>query len=136
MIWQKEITLPAQKRGYHLITEIIAQQLPELPQTGILNIFIKHTSAALTINENYDPSVRTDFETFLTRLTPDDPKLFTHTLEGEDDMPAHIKASFTGSSIQIPITNHQLNLGQWQGIYLCEFRHNGGQRKLVITIYS
>jgi len=136
MIWQKEITLPEFPRGYHLISDIIDKNLPELPQNGLLNIFIKHTSAAISINENYDPSVRVDFETFLSELIPDNYPKFTHTLEGPDDMAAHIKASFTGSSIQIPITNNKLNLGQWQGIYLCEFRHKGGKRKIVMTIYS
>jgi len=136
MIWQKEITLPEFPRGYHLISDIIDKNLPELPQNGLLNIFIKHTSAAISINENYDPSVRVDFETFLSELIPDNYPKFTHTLEGPDDMSAHIKASFTGSSIQIPITNNKLNLGQWQGIYLCEFRHKGGKRKIVMTIYS
>lgn len=136
MIWQKEITLPEFSRGYHLISDIVNKNLPELPQNGLLNIFIKHTSAALTINENYDPSVRVDFETFLSDLIPDNYPKFTHTLEGPDDMAAHIKASFTGSSLQIPITDYKLNLGQWQGIYLCEFRHKGGKRNIVMTIYS
>lgn len=136
MIWQKEITLPEFPRGYNLISDIIDKNLPELPQNGLLNIFIKHTSAAISINENYDPAVRVDFETFLSDLIPDNYPKFTHTLEGPDDMAAHIKTSFTGSSIQIPITDNKLNLGQWQGIYLCEFRYKGGKRKIVMTIYS
>lgn len=136
MIWQKEIELPAFSRGYHLITERILDEIKEWPQVGILNVFIKHTSAALTINENFDPAVRVDFESFLTKLIPDDPNLFTHTMEGIDDMPAHIKASFTGSSINVPISDSRPNLGKWQGIYLCEYRNNGGARKIVITIYS
>jgi len=136
MIWQKEIQLPEYQRGYHLITDTVLRTIDEWPEVGVLHIFIKHTSAALTISENFDPAVRADFENFLTKLIPDDPKMFTHTMEGDDDMPAHIKASFTGSSVHIPITGRKLNLGQWQGIYLCEYRHKGGARKLVFTIYS
>jgi secondary thiamine-phosphate synthase enzyme len=136
MIWQKEIELPAFSRGYHLITDRVLNEVKDWPETGILSVFIKHTSAAITISENFDPAVRVDFENFLSKLIPDDPNMFTHTMEGIDDMPAHIKASFTGSSINIPITNGQVNLGQWQGIYLCEYRHKGGSRKIVITIYS
>jgi secondary thiamine-phosphate synthase enzyme len=134
MIEQIEITLPEFKKGYHLITRLIEQKLPSLPSKGILNIFIKHTSAALSINENADPSVRVDFESIFNRLIPENQSYYTHTLEGSDDMPAHIKSSIIGPSVNIPITNGRLNLGTWQGIYLCEFRYAGGPRNLVLTI--
>jgi len=136
MIQQLEITLPSFKRGYHLITNYIIQQLPALPEKGLLNILIQHTSAAISLNENADPSVRVDFESFMNKLVPENSPLYTHTDEGSDDMPAHLKASLLGASINIPITNHHLNLGTWQGIYLCEFRNSGGRRRLVITIMS
>lgn len=135
MIIQKEISLPAYSRGYHIITNAINRELSELPENGLLNIFIKHTSAAITINENADPSVTVDFERFMNKLIPDGDITFTHTIEGDDDMPAHIKSSTFGQSITIPITNNRLNLGTWQGIYLCEFRNHGGNRKLVLTVY-
>lgn len=134
MLKQIEFTLPRYKRGYHLITSIVIEQLGDLPLQGMLNLFIQHSSAALTINENADPSVRLDFESIFNKLVPEDSPDYLHTMEGSDDMPAHIKASFMGSSIQIPISNHRLNLGTWQGIYLCEFRNYGGSRKLVATI--
>ncbi len=134
MLEQVEIALPNYGRGFHLITNEILKNLPKLPETGLANIFIKHTSAALTINENADPSVRDDFETFFDKFVPDNTPWFTHKIEGDDDMPAHIKASIIGQSLSIPITNYRLNLGTWQGIYLCEFRNNGGKRKLIITI--
>lgn len=136
MVEQKNIVLQAFPRGYHLITNNIIAQLPSLPETGLLHVFIKHTSAGLTINENADPSVRVDFESIFNRLVPENQSYYTHTDEGSDDMPAHIKAALVGTSVTIPITNHQLNLGTWQGIYLCEFRNYGGRRKLVATIYS
>lgn len=136
MIKQIEFTLPAYTRGYHLIDKVIARQLPKLPKTGLFHLFIKHTSAGLTINENADSSVRVDFESIFNKIVPENEPYLTHTLEGADDMPAHIKATLVGSSVMIPITNHELNLGIWQGIYLCEFRNYGGQRKLVATIYS
>jgi secondary thiamine-phosphate synthase enzyme len=136
MIQQLEIILPAFKRGYHLVTDLIQQQLPQLPETGLLNILIQHTSAAISLNENADPSVRVDFETFMNKLVPENDRSFTHILEGADDMPAHLKSSLIGASINIPITNHRLNLGTWQGIYLCEFRNSGGRRKLIVTILS
>ena len=136
MIQQREIALPPHSRGYHLITQQVLQALPELPQTGLLHLFIKHTSAGLTINENADPSVREDFEQIFNRLVPENQPYLTHTLEGADDMPAHIKAALVGSSVTIPISNGAPNLGIWQGIYLCEFRNRGGSRKLVATIYS
>jgi secondary thiamine-phosphate synthase enzyme len=136
MIQQFEICLPAYSRGYHLIDSEIFGQLPKLPKTGILNLFVKHTSAALTINENADPSVRDDFDSIMDRIVPENQTFYTHTLEGADDMPAHVKASLLGPDLSIPITNHQLNLGTWQGIYLCEFRNRGGRRKIVLSIYS
>ncbi len=136
MITQNEFSLPVYPRGFHLITQFILSQISNLPTQGILHLFIKHTSAGLTINENADPDVRTDFENIFNKLVPENMPFLTHTIEGADDMPAHIKASLVGSSVTIPITNGQLNLGTWQGIYLCEFRNVGGARKLVATIYS
>lgn len=129
-----DLQLPHYSRGFHLITKDIIPHLPPLPEHGILVIFIKHTSAAITINENADPDVREDFNSFFNRLVPDGASYFIHTLEGSDDMSAHIKASIIGSSITIPIKNHRLNLGTWQGVYLCEFRDGGDKRKLSITI--
>jgi len=136
MIQQKEITLPSYSRGYHIITTEIIRNLKDLPEHGLLHIFIKHTSAAISINENADPSVTVDFETFMKQLVPEDSSLYTHTMEGTDDMPAHIKSSLFGFSLTIPITDHRLNMGTWQGIYLCEFRNRNHKRKLVLTIYS
>lgn len=137
-IFQKEIGLAARSRGFHLVTEEVLQQIPELKKVsvGFLQIFIKHTSAGLTINENADPTVREDFESHFNEMVPEDQPYYKHTLEGSDDMPAHIKAALLGFSLQIPITNGQLNLGTWQGIYLCEPRDHGGSRKLVLTIYG
>jgi secondary thiamine-phosphate synthase enzyme len=135
MVTQLEITLPAFKRGYHIITDLINEKLVNLPEQGLANIFIKHTSAGITLNENADPSVLYDFENFMNKLIPDGDSIFTHTYEGDDDMAAHIKSSNIGQSITIPVTNRKLNLGTWQGIYLCEFRNHGGNRKLVITVY-
>jgi len=136
MIQQLNITLQPFKRGYHLITELIERQLPTLPDIGLINILIQHTSAAISLNENADPSVRHDFETFMNKLIPENDPLFIHVLEGSDDMPAHLKSSLIGATLTIPITNHRLNLGTWQGIYLCEFRNFGGRRRLVVTIMS
>ncbi len=136
MITQKELVLPPFSRGFHLITGAIMEQISPLPSTGIFHLFIKHTSAALTINEDADPSVRVDFESIFNRMVPENMPFLTHTIEGPDDMPAHIKAAMIGSAITIPITKGALNLGTWQGIYLCEFRNRGGRRKLVATIYS
>jgi len=136
MIQQKEITLPSYGRGYHIITSIIEKNLDDLPENGLLNIFIKHTSAGLSINENADPSVTVDFESFMKHLVPEDTSLYSHTMEGTDDMPAHIKSSLFGFSLTIPITKHRLNMGTWQGIYLCEFRNQKHRRKLVLTVYS
>lgn len=136
MVNQKEINLSGYTRGYHLITSEIVKNLPQLPESGLLNIFIKHTSAGITLNENADPSVRHDFKSFIDHLVPENHPLYTHTLEGDDDMPAHLKASLIGQSVTIPITNGKLNLGTWQGIYYCEFRNYAGNRKLVLTIQS
>jgi secondary thiamine-phosphate synthase enzyme len=136
MIQQKELTLPPFKRGFHVITELIAKQLPDLPVTGILHIFIKHTSAGLTINENYSPDVLRDFETCFNKLVPENQTYYTHNDEGSDDMPAHIKTALVGYSLSIPISNHRLNLGTWQGIYLCEFRNRASARTIVMTVYS
>jgi len=133
---QLEFTLTPYPRGFHLITAEIETELPELPESGILYLHIKHTSAALTINENADPSVRVDFESIFNHLVKENESYYTHTFEGSDDMPAHIKASLLGNSVSIPITNGRLNLGTWQGIYLCEFRNRGGSRKVVATILS
>jgi len=136
MVEQLNITLPRFRRGYHLITHMIEKELPDLPEKGLLNLLIQHTSAGLTLNENADPSVRIDFETFMNRLVPENDPSFTHVLEGGDDMPAHLKSSIIGQSVTVPIKNHRLYLGTWQGIYLCEFRDYGGQRDLVATIIS
>jgi len=136
MIWQTEISLRNYPRGYHLITHEIEKALSDLPDKGILHVFIKHTSAGLTLNENADASVRTDFETSFNQLVPENAPYYTHTMEGSDDMPAHIKSSLVGTSVSIPIKNGRLNMGTWQGIYLCEFRNRSGSRKVVITVYS
>ncbi len=136
MVQQIEFSLPPFPRGFHLITQDISSRLGALPHTGLLHLFIKHTSAGLAINENADPTVRTDFELFFDKLAPENLPGIRHTLEGPDDMPAHIKSVLSGSSVSIPITNGRLNLGTWQGIYLCEFRNRGGRRNLVATIIS
>ena len=135
-IFQKEIHLPVFRRGYHLITDHITREFPELRNinTGLLHIHLKHTSAGLTINENADPTVRQDFESQFNRIVPDSPTLYVHDTEGPDDMPAHIKSSMMGCQLTIPVTSGRLNLGIWQGVYLCEFRNHGGQRKLVLTV--
>lgn len=134
MITKKNIVLPAVSRGYHLITKNIIEQLGKLPEVGLLNLFLKHTSAALSINENADPSVRYDMEGISDRLIPES-ACYSHDLEGSDDMPAHFKSSLMGVSLNIPIANGHLDLGTWQGIYLCEFRNCGGNRHLTATIY-
>jgi len=136
MIYQVRIELPKFTRGMHLITDIVIDKLPPLPEKGLLNLFIQHTSAALTINENADPSVRLDLDEFFNRIVPENQSWFKHTMEGTDDMPAHIKTAIIGFSLQIPICNGMLCLGTWQGIYLCEFRNHGGSRSLVATILS
>ena len=132
---QREIQL-VRPRGFHLITREVVAALPELADcpVGLLHVFMRHTSASLTLNENADPSVRADFETSMRRLVPDGPSGYTHTLEGPDDMPAHIKASLMGASVQIPVTRGALNLGTWQGIYFCEHRDHGGLRTLLLTL--
>jgi secondary thiamine-phosphate synthase enzyme len=133
---QKEIRLKARQRGFHLVTDEIVRQLPELASysVGLLHVFIKHTSASLTINENADPTVRMDFESFFNRAVPENEPYYEHTLEGSDDMPSHIKSSMLGSSVTIPVTKGQLNLGMWQGIYLCEHRNHAAGREIVITL--
>lgn len=136
MITQCEFSLSPRARGCHLVTREIEQHLPPLPRQGLLNLFVKHTSCGLTINENADPDVRTDLDQILDHLVPENQPYYEHTLEGPDDMPAHAKNSLVGVSITIPITDGRLNLGTWQGIYLCEFREWGGRRKLVATIYE
>lgn len=135
-IVQKEIKLKPRRRGFHLVTAEILDQFPEVVdfETGILQIFIAHTSAGLTINENADPSVREDFESHFNRMVPENQPYYTHTQEGPDDMPAHIKASILSTSLQIPVTAGSLNLGTWQGIYLGEHRNDGGSRKLILTL--
>lgn len=136
--FQKEITLPAHSRGFHLITSAITTALPDITEIsiGIMNVFVKHTSASLTINENADPTVREDFESHMNVLVPETANYFKHTLEGPDDMTSHIKSSLMGSELNIPITNGRLNMGIWQGIYLCEHRNYGGQRNIVITAHG
>jgi len=132
MVFQKEIILPPFPRGFHLITNHIKKELPQM--TGVVNVFIKHTSASLTINENADSAVRVDFETHFNIMVPETANHFLHTLEGSDDMTSHIKSSLLGSSVDIPIKNGSLLLGTWQGIYLCEHRNLGGARQIVITV--
>ncbi len=136
--FQKEIKLLPFKRGFHLITDVIVKNLPELKEIsmGFMQVFIKHTSASLTINENADSSVRLDFESHLNKMVPENAPYYIHTYEGADDMPAHIKSSLMGTSIQIPISNGKLNLGTWQGVYLCEHRDHGGSRSIVITAFG
>ena len=138
MIYQKELNISSKPRGFHLITHDVVSSFPELNEIkkGILQVFIKHTSASLTINEDADPTVRTDFETHFNEMVPENQPYYLHTTEGSDDMPAHLKSSILGSSIQIPITNGSLNLGTWQGIYLCEHRNNGGSRTLFLTAWG
>lgn len=131
---QVEFSLRPRGNGFHIITQEVMAQLPQLPRTGLLNLFIKHTSAALSINENADPDVRTDLRSIFNRLIKEGEPYYEHTMEGLDDMPAHAKCSIIGPSLTIPITDGRLNLGTWQGIYLCEFRDYGGARKIVATI--
>ncbi|WP_431163300.1 secondary thiamine-phosphate synthase enzyme YjbQ [Flagellimonas beolgyonensis] len=136
--YQKELKLPSYRRGFHLITDTILEAIPELAQMkmGMLHVFIKHTSASLTINENADPTVRLDFESHMNKMVPENAPYYVHNYEGPDDMPAHIKASLMGASVQVPITNGRLNMGIWQGIYLCEHRNHASGRKLVITAFG
>ena len=136
MIQQTEFRLMARRRGFHLVTEEIRRALPTLPKVGVLHLFIKHTSAGLSINENAAPDVRTDLNAIFDRLAPEGERYYTHNDEGDDDMPAHVKSSLVGVSLTIPITNGQLNLGIWQGIYLCEFRNRASARTIVATIIS
>ena len=135
---QTELRLPAFDRGFHLITQQVEEALTGLHtmRKGLLHIFIQHTSASLTINENADPTVRGDFERHINRMVPENAPYYQHTMEGADDMPAHIKAALMGTSVSIPITDGRLNLGTWQGIYLCEHRNRGGRRRLVLTAYG
>lgn len=133
-MYQTEFKLKPRNRGCYLVTNEVLSQLPQLPRCGILNLFIKHTSAALTINENADPDVRHDLAMALDDIVRERKPYYLHTLEGDDDMPAHIKASLVGYSLSIPITNGKLNMGIWQGIYLCEFRNSASARSVVATI--
>ena len=136
--YQHEITLPPFPRGFHLITSNILKAVPEIKEikTGQLQVFLRHTSASLTINENADPTVRKDFESHFNKMIPENAPWYQHDTEGADDMPAHIKASLMGASVSIPITNGKLNTGIWQGIYLCEHRNRGGSRDIVITAFG
>ncbi len=133
---QKEIRLQARSRGFHLITDEVLRALPELRdiKVGMMNVFIMHTSASLTLNENADPTVRQDFESFFNRAVPEDEPYYRHQDEGSDDLPAHIKSSLLGASLNIPIANGRPTLGTWQGIYLCEHRNQGGSRRIVVTV--
>jgi secondary thiamine-phosphate synthase enzyme len=136
--YQTEISLPPFPRGFHLITAIIEKEFADLREirTGMFQAFIKHTSASLSLNENADPTVREDFESHFNRMVPENAPYYLHDDEGSDDMPAHIKSSLLGSSVMVPITNCRMNLGTWQGIYLCEHRDRGGSRRLVLTAWG
>ncbi|MBG5949876.1 MULTISPECIES: secondary thiamine-phosphate synthase enzyme YjbQ [Proteus] len=136
MWFQKNIVLNSRPRGFHLITQALIQELPELRQykIGIAHFFIQHTSASLTINENADPTVRSDFESFFNQSVKEDEDYYLHTYEGSDDMPAHIKSSLLGQSVTVPISQGELNLGTWQGIYLGEHRNHGGSRRIIVTL--
>jgi secondary thiamine-phosphate synthase enzyme len=136
MIMQVTFSLKPYSRGFHVVTQEILDQLGTLPETGLLHLFIQHTSAAIIINENADPDVCHDLELYFNALAPERFKGMRHTLEGPDDMPAHVKAAMTGSSVTIPISQHRISLGTWQGIYLCEFRTHSRQRNIVATVYS
>ena len=133
---QKEITLKPRSRGFHIITHEIEDQIPEINniKIGLINLFIKHTSASLTINENVSPDVRADMEAHFNKMVPEDAPYYTHTYEGKDDMPAHIKSSLFGPSLTIPLKEGRMNLGTWQGIFLCEHRDHGGARRIVVTL--
>lgn len=133
---QKEIRLKPRTRGFHLVTEELLRELPELHNfhVGMMNLFIMHTSASLILNENADPTVRQDFESYFNRAVPEDQSYYLHQDEGTDDLPAHLKASLLGSSLNIPIADGRLRLGTWQGIYLCEHRNHGGSRRIVVTV--
>jgi len=133
---QKEITINQKPRGFHLITDEVVSAIPEIQKIdmGTIQVFMKHTSASLTINEDADPTVRADFESHFDQMVPENAPYYRHTFEGTDDMPAHLKSSILGSSVNIPVTNGILNLGTWQGIFLCEHRNHGGSRRLVVTV--
>ncbi len=137
-IYQEQLTLPAREKGFHLITSEIVNSLPRIHEikTGLCQVFIQHTSASLCINENADPTVRKDFETFFNKAVPENDSDYIHDTEGSDDMPAHLKAAILGSSVLIPIINGRLALGIWQGIYLCEHRNYGGPRNVVVTVWG
>lgn len=136
--YQKELSLEPRPRGFHLITREVEKAVPELSEieAGQCQVFIRHTSASLSINENADPTVREDFESHFNKMVPENQPYYKHTMEGPDDMPAHLKASLLGTSVQIPVSHGKLNLGTWQGIYLCEHRNRGGSRKLVISVWG
>ena len=138
MVYQTEIQISSKSRGFHLITDEVISNFPEITKinTGILQVFIKHTSASLTINESADPTVREDFESHFNEMVPENQSYYLHTMEGPDDMPAHIKSSLLGSSIQVPISDGKLNLGTWQGIYLCEHRNHSSGRSLILTAWG
>lgn len=136
MVQQIVFSLPQLKRGIHLISDEIISQLPRLPKSGLMHVFLKHTSAAISLNENADPSVRIDMHTSIENMVPENQPHFTHLEEGPDDMPGHIKLALIGNEITIPITDHKLNLGTWQGFYFHEFRNNPAPRKLIITLMS
>ena len=138
LYFQKQLKLPNYPQGYHLITDLVVSAIPEIREIriGFLQVFIQHTSAGLCINENADPTVRKDFQTFVNELIPETYPRFVHNYEGADDMPAHIKSAFFGTNVQVPIAGGKLALGIWQGIYLCEFRHEGGARNLVLTAFG
>jgi secondary thiamine-phosphate synthase enzyme len=138
MIRQAHISLEPRPRGFHLITDEVVSQLPDLDgvDAGLLHLFIQHTSASLTVNENASPDVRRDLESWANEAVPEDAGYWTHTIEGADDMPAHVKASLMGPSLTLPISDGELDLGTWQGIYLCEHRDSGGARKLVATVVT
>jgi secondary thiamine-phosphate synthase enzyme len=135
MIEQKEITLDSMSKGFHNIDNIIMRTFDNLPDIGMVNIFVKHTSAALMINENADPDVQVDMKTLLNKIAPEGDPHYVHTMEGIDDMPAHFKSTVFGQSITVPITNGRLNLGIWQSLFFCEFRNHGGSRRIVLTLY-
>lgn len=137
-LFQNELTLPSYQRGFHIITDLVIKGVPEIKQihAGFLQVFIKHTSASLTINENADSTVRDDFESHINIMVPENAPYYKHDYEGSDDMPAHIKASLMGASVQIPVTNGKLNIGIWQGIYLCEHRNYASGRNIVLTLWG
>lgn len=137
-LFQRQFSLPPYHRGFHIITSLILERLPEIQEidVGMLQVFIKHTSASLTINENADPTVREDFESYINRFVPENEPYYKHNYEGSDDMPAHIKASLMGASVQVPVSNGKLNMGIWQGIYLCEHRNYASGRNIVLTLWG